>query len=55
MAYVIIWNHHSHDPHIHLDSHGFVEFFEEKEDAEKEAELCLDKEDFREYEILNDH
>lgn len=49
MSYIIVWNPNSRDSHIHVDTHGFIQSFEEREDAIKEAEECKDNEHYRNF------
>lgn len=49
MGYIIVWNHNSRDSHIHTDSHGFIEIFEDREGAVKEGEACQDSEHYRDF------
>lgn len=49
MSYIIVWNHNSRDSHIHVDSHGFIEHFSDREDAIKEARECIDSKHYRSF------
>jgi hypothetical protein len=54
MSYIIIWNPTSKDAHIHTDTYGFIEHFEERNDALDEAEACKDGSDFRTFMLFKE-
>jgi hypothetical protein len=49
MSYIIIWNPNSSDSHIHTNTRGFIESFEEAEEAIEEAKKCKDNTDYRDF------
>lgn len=49
MGYIIIWNPTSSDSHIHTNDRGFIEHFNEREDAITEAKECRDREHYRDF------
>jgi hypothetical protein len=49
MSYIIVWNPNSRDNFIHLDDHGFIEHFSDRDVAITEARECQDGEYYRDF------
>lgn len=49
MSYIIVWNPNSTDNQIHTDYHGFIEHYDDRDEAIDEAERCIDGQHFRSF------
>lgn len=49
MSYIIIWNPNCRDIHVHMNARGFIETFDNPDDAIEEAKECQDNEQFRDF------
>lgn len=54
MSYIIIWNVGTREHFIHTDSKGFIEDFADRKDAIKEANACIDGDQYRSFELFEE-